>query len=68
MSSAYLLEYNYCVIAAALVPASAEVQLGLGITDPVFLPAQHSTRLLGEQTLCAQVSGPQTNCTLSLSQ
>lgn len=68
LSSAYLLEYNCCcVVAVALVPASAEVQLGLGITHPVFLPAQHSSRLLGEQTLRTQVGTP-TNCTFSLSQ
>lgn len=53
MQNAYIFEFNYCVIAVALVPAIAEVQLGLGITDTVLLPAQHSTCLLGEQTLCA---------------
>lgn len=59
----YIFECNYCAVAVALVPAVTEVQLGLGITDTVFLPAQHGTRLLGEQTLCAQVSGPQCrNC------
>lgn len=56
---ANIFEPGLCVVAVTLLPASAEVQLGLGFTDPLFLPAQHSTRILGEQTLCAQVSGPQ---------
>lgn len=40
---------------AALLPASEEVQPGLGHPHPLCLPAQHSAGLPGEQTLCAQV-------------
>lgn len=41
--------------AAALLPASAEVQPGLGLPHPLCLPAQHGAGLPGEQALCAQV-------------
>lgn len=42
-----------CIV--AVVPSGEEVQSGLGQPDSVFLPAQHSLGLSGEQTLCAQV-------------
>lgn len=39
----------------ALVPTGEEVQPWFGHSHPVCPPAQHSTGLFGEQTLCSQV-------------
>lgn len=40
----------------ALVPSGEEVQSWPGHAHPVCLPAQHSSGLPGEQTLCTQVN------------